>query len=200
VKQAGKYIEIPRSENIATTDLIERILNGKRGPVGFSLSVKRVLQFAKNMEIYNNRKNVYLAGHFDLFHPGHVEILKRVKGVFSDANLVVGVVSRADRDVLTEGERMISLLSCKYVDDVVISASTEITEEFMNSFKIAIVVKIENHADFQEYAENVKMPAQVQITTINCGDVLTTADEIKNRILDRSLIFVERNNRKLNRF
>ena len=192
VKKAGKYIEIPRSENIATTDLIDRILYDKTHSVGFSLSARRVCQFAKNTEI-SWQKNTYIFGHFDLFHPGHVEILRRAKLACPESNLIVGVIPRPSVDVLTEGERLISLMSCRFVDDVVIRASSDLNPEFVHAFNISSLILVNNHPDFVSQLFTTK---DVAVITLDGSDVTTHSHEIKQRIISQSPVFVERNKRK----
>jgi len=89
---------------------------------------------------------VYMDGAWDLFHVGHVEVLRkaREKGTY----LLVGVhddltINRAKGDnhpLMNLHERVLSVLSCKYVDEVVIGAPWCITPEMVDLLHISVVV------------------------------------------------------------
>jgi glycerol-3-phosphate cytidylyltransferase len=61
-------------------------------------------------------------GTFDLFHPGHVQLLKRARELGS--RLVVGLstdefnAKKGKRSVMSFDERKMVLESCRYVDEV----------------------------------------------------------------------------------
>ena len=72
---------------------------------------------------------VYTGGTFDLFHSGHVNLLKRCREVAGENGKVVVALNTDDfifqfknkKPVCSEQERMEVLLSCKYVDEVVMN-------------------------------------------------------------------------------
>ena len=72
---------------------------------------------------------VYTGGTFDLFHSGHVNLLKRCKEVAGHDGKVVIALNTDDfifqfknkKPICSEQERMEVLLSCKYVDEVVMN-------------------------------------------------------------------------------
>jgi glycerol-3-phosphate cytidylyltransferase len=70
------------------------------------------------------KKNVYVLGVFDLFHVGHLQLLKTAKGL--GEKLVVGInsdelVRKYKREpIIPEIERLLILESCKYIDEVFI--------------------------------------------------------------------------------
>ncbi len=72
-------------------------------------------------------KTVYVAGTWDLFHPGHVNILKtaqefgRVVVAVSTDELVKK--KKGTYPVMSLKERMDVIRSCKYVDSVVVQSS-----------------------------------------------------------------------------
>ena len=78
-------------------------------------------------------KVVYIAGSFDLLHNGHIEQLRKAKelgdflyvGVWADN--VVNQYRGSNYPILSLHERVLMVLACKYVDDVVIGASYEVT-------------------------------------------------------------------------
>ena len=99
-------------------------------------------------------------GVFDLFHVGHVRLLKRAKEMFKE------VVATIDSDELTakekrkpifnQNERVEILKACRYVDDVVVidrsygphALDPVKVDEFMEQYKIDAVFVA---ADDEEY-------------------------------------------------
>jgi glycerol-3-phosphate cytidylyltransferase len=72
---------------------------------------------------------VYTGGTFDLFHSGHVNLLKRCKDVAGQYGTVIVSLNtdefiqqyKGKPPVCSDAERKAVLLSCKYVDDVVMN-------------------------------------------------------------------------------
>jgi len=80
----------------------------------------------------------------DLFHIGHVNLLKQAKNVIN--HLIVGVCSDEDcekykrKPVMNYLERLVVIESCKYVDQIVEQPPSIITQEFMDQYDIDLVV------------------------------------------------------------
>jgi len=89
-------------------------------------------------------KVVYIDMVADLFHQGHVNILKRAReqGDF----LIVGIISDKDVEsykripILTMEERIAVVESCRYVDRVIPSAPLKITPEYLKELNVDIIV------------------------------------------------------------
>lgn len=72
---------------------------------------------------------VYNGGTYDLFHSGHVNILKRCKDIAGPDGKVIVALNTDDfvyqfknkKPICSEEERKAVLLACKYVDDVIIN-------------------------------------------------------------------------------
>ena len=71
---------------------------------------------------------VYTGGTFDLFHSGHVNLLKRCREVAGSGLVVVSLNTddfiwqfKNKRPICSEEERREVLLACKYVDEVVMN-------------------------------------------------------------------------------
>lgn len=83
-------------------------------------------------------KRVLTCGTFDLFHMGHVNILRRAKEKCD--YLIVGVSSdKCNREknkssVIGEKDRMDVVLSCKYVDEVFLEDSLNEKENYVKKF------------------------------------------------------------------
>ncbi len=85
---------------------------------------------------------VYIGGSFDLMHAGHLERLKKARemgtfvyaGVWS--NETANYFKGSNHPILSLHERVLMVLACSYVDDVIIGAPYHIGEELINSLHI----------------------------------------------------------------
>ena len=72
-------------------------------------------------------KRIFCDGIFDLFHEGHVEHLKKIKNMFGDVYLIVGVLSDKQateykrKPIYNESQRISLVKNCKYVKKVITS-------------------------------------------------------------------------------
>ncbi len=145
-------------------------------------------------------KVVYVDGGFDLFHVGHVEFLRVARqlgtylmvGIHSDAD--VNLHRGANLPIMTLQERVLGVLSCRYVDEVIIGAPYAVTNDMMDSLKIAVVasgaVGCEDPNDAYKDAR-----ARGIWTQIHTPVTLTSSDVI-NRILANYGKYAERNRKK----
>ncbi len=89
-------------------------------------------------------KIVYIDMVADLFHKGHVNILKKAKE--QGDILIVGIHSDKDVEsykrvpIMTMEERISVVESCKYVDKVIPNAPLVVTPEYLNSIGAEIIV------------------------------------------------------------
>ncbi|RZC13762.1 Ethanolamine-phosphate cytidylyltransferase isoform C [Glycine soja] len=169
-KKAGRYKQIKRTEGVSSTDIVGRILSSLRDQKNcddhngtevkpqeenqsqashiaqFLPTSRRIVQFSNGKGPGPNSRIVYIDGAFDLFHAGHVEILKRARelGDF----LLVGIHSdetvsehRGNHyPIMHLHERSLSVLACRYVDEVIIGSPWEITNDMITTFNISVVV------------------------------------------------------------
>ncbi|CUR59753.1 conserved hypothetical protein [metagenome] len=104
---------------------------------------------------------VYVDMVGDLFHAGHVALLREARR--HGDRLVVGVLSDEvaasykRRPIMTLAERVAVIESCRWVDEVVPDAPFKVTEEFLVEHRITTVV----HGDdlTVEGAETIYGPA-----------------------------------------
>ncbi|NUR00122.1 MAG: adenylyltransferase/cytidyltransferase family protein [Streptomyces sp.] len=88
--------------------------------------------------------NVYVDMAGDLFHPGHVALLKAARA-FGD-RLIVGVLSDEvvatykRRPIMSLAERVTVIEACRYVDAVIPDAPYRVTTDFLDEHDIAVVV------------------------------------------------------------
>jgi cytidyltransferase-like protein len=132
---------------------------------------------------------VYVDMVGDLFHPGHVALLKAARD-FGDW-LIVGVLSDETassykrRPIMSLDERVTVIKACRYVDEVVPDAPYRITAEFLDEHDIAVVV----HGDdlspeaIEEVFGPVSATGRLRLVTYTAG--ISTTDLIL-RVLDRT--------------
>lgn len=87
---------------------------------------------------------VYVDMVGDLFHAGHVALLREARR--HGDRLVVGVLSDEvaasykRRPIMTLAERVAVIEACRWVDEVIAGAPFEVTEEFLDEHRITTVV------------------------------------------------------------
>ena len=94
-----------------------------------------------------NAKIVYVDGSWDMFHAGHISFLKKAKdhgdylivGVHSD--VVVNEHEGSNMPIMNVHERVLSVLGCRFCDDVLIDAPYSITKEMIASLNITVVCR-----------------------------------------------------------
>jgi len=89
-------------------------------------------------------------GAFDLFHVGHVETLKKARelGTFMYVGIhddkTVNMYRGRNYPIMNLHERVMNVLSCKYVDDVVIGAPWDVSGDLIKVLNIHVVVSGSN--------------------------------------------------------
>ena len=82
-------------------------------------------------------KTVYGDMVGDMFHKGHVNLLRRMSEM--GEKVIIGIISDENCEtykrtpICTLEERMAVIQACKYVDEVIPNAPLIVTEEFMNN-------------------------------------------------------------------
>ena len=112
---------------------------------------RRLMQFAEGKSPKPDDTIVYICGAFDCFNAGHVDALKKARE-YGDF-LLVGVhdddTVNAKRGsmfpIMNLHERVLSVLSCKYVDEVIIGAPWIITRDMITTMNIKVVVYGTHH-------------------------------------------------------
>jgi len=145
-------------------------------------------------------KIVYIDGAFDLFHVGHVHALKQAKelgdflivGVHSDQEL--NAIRGTNYPIMNLHERALCVLSCKYADEVIIGAPIDVSDDFIDQWKVNFVV----HGDENdEYAPSLPDPYRFAkergiYRAIKATEGLTTQSIIE-RILQNRAKYAKRN-------
>lgn len=181
-KQAGKYQSIPRTEGVSTTDIVGRMLlmttdhhcesenmtneddNNDVTRCSLLCDQSKFLTTSRMLRLFSagmkspadGMRVIYMDGGWDMFHCGHVSILKEAKergdylivGIHSDT--VVNRVRGFNLPLMNVHERVLSVLGCRFVDDVLIDAPYVVTPEMISSLNIAEVVHGTNSDNFGE--------------------------------------------------
>jgi len=193
------------------TDVVVKMSEGHQpktspytGVSQFLPTSKRIVQFSEGKEPKTTDKIVYIDGAFDLFHVGHVGILREAKklgdyllvGVLPDN--VVNEKKGGGWPVMNLHERVLSVLSCRYVDEVIIGAPWKITEEFVKSQKIKVVIHgtVNDPAYVADAEDSFEVPRKLGILkTVQSPRKITTS-EIVERIIRNRQQYEERNRKK----
>lgn len=210
VKEAKRYQQIARTAGISTTDLVKRMLPKNNdilattspwtGAQNFFLSTEKISQFSNGKTRKSTDKVVYVGGAFDVLHVGHVEFLKRAKeqgdyvivGLHTDE--IVKKYKGNKYPIMNLQERVLNVLSCKYVDDVIFGAPYAINADLIDHFNVDVVchgqIKISDDSELQDpYLVPKKLG---KFILIDSGSTMTT-EKIVERIIRNRMEYENRN-------
>lgn len=134
-------------------------------------------------------KTVVTYGTFDLFHVGHVRLLKRLKSLGD--RLVVGLSSdefnlvKGKKTIIPYADRREVLLSCRYVDEVFEENTWEQKRQDLLREQAAIFAIGDDWAgkfdDLQDIVEVLYLPRTKDISTTELKTVIHQINEEKLR-------------------
>ena len=127
-------------------------------------------------------KRVYADMVGDLFHLGHINMLKQAReygdylivGIHSDKT----VESYKRKPILSENERYEMVKNCKLVDEVITNAPLVITQDYIKENKIDVVI----HGDDTNilFSEQHKIPLEMGIMKyVKYTEGISTSEIIK---------------------
>ncbi|VVU94777.1 Cytidylyltransferase-like [seawater metagenome] len=130
---------------------------------------------------------VYVDMVADLFHSGHITFFKKIKKIYPDSNLYVGLMSDEDathykrKPILNINERKTCVEACRYVEKVFVNAPMPITKNFILENKIEYVI---HGDDIKEASRNYwyKIPLEMKIYKEIEYTQGTSTTDIINRI------------------
>ncbi|XP_020594107.1 ethanolamine-phosphate cytidylyltransferase-like isoform X2 [Phalaenopsis equestris] len=169
---------------------------------------RRIVQFSNGKSPDPHARIIYIDGAFDLFHAGHVEILRLAKalgdfllvGIHTDQTVRSSGFNRgAHRPIMNLHERSLSVLACRYVDEVIIGAPREISKDMITTFNISLVVHgtiAENMDYIKERSNPYSIPMDMGIFKIIESPLDITTSTIIKRIVANHEAFQKRNERK----
>ncbi|GAV77503.1 CTP_transf_2 domain-containing protein [Cephalotus follicularis] len=166
---------------------------------------RRIVQFSNGKGPGPDARIVYIDGAFDLFHAGHVEILRVARelgdfllvGIHNDQT--VSAKRGAHRPIMNLHERSLSVLACRYVDEVIIGAPWEISRDTITTFNISLVVHgtIAENNDFQKENGNpYSIPMSMGIFKVLESPLDITTTTIIKRIVSNNEAYQKRNEKK----
>ncbi|KAF6021009.1 Pect [Bugula neritina] len=143
---------------------------------------------------------LYVAGDFDLFHVGHVDFLEKVSqegdfiivGLHED--LLVRKYKGHNYPIMNLHERVLSVLACRYVSEVVIGAPYSVDKALMDHFKIDLVLC--PIASEEKVDDPYAYPRSLgKLKEIDCKALLRTEDVVE-RVRVNEHIYRARNAKK----
>ncbi|XP_020241710.1 ethanolamine-phosphate cytidylyltransferase [Asparagus officinalis] len=166
---------------------------------------RRIVQFSNEKGAGPDARVVYIDGAFDLFHAGHVEILRLARelgdfllvGIHTDQT--VSSTRGAHRPIMNLHERSLSVLACRYVDEVIIGAPWEVSKDMITTFNISLVVHgtIAENMDFlKEKSNPYEVPIEMGIYRQLESPLEITTSTVIKRIVANHDAYLKRNEKK----
>ena len=218
---AGKFKVFKRTEGISTTDLVGRMLlctkQHYKGPEDFDVASaapesalrqfpttsRKIVQFSNNCTPKPDDKVVYVDGAFDLFHIGHMRVLERARkfgtylivGIHEDA--VVNKEKGLNYPIMNLNERVLGVLSCRHVDEVVMGVPYAVTNEIIDGLGVSVVVA----GKFRDSIDGAPDPYQIPkergiFQEVESESDLTT-EKVISRVLEHRKQLLERQAKKI---
>ncbi|CAD6258592.1 unnamed protein product [Miscanthus lutarioriparius] len=166
---------------------------------------RRIVQFSNSRGPGPDSRIVYIDGAFDLFHAGHVEILRLARelgdfllvGIHTDQT--ISSTRGRHRPIMNLHERSLSVLACRYVDEVIIGAPWDVSKDMITTFNISLVVHgtIAENMDFTEDDSNpYAVPKAMGIYRRLESPLDITTSTIIRRIVANHEAYQKRNEKK----
>ncbi|KAH7288475.1 hypothetical protein KP509_31G027600 [Ceratopteris richardii] len=166
---------------------------------------RRIVQFSNGKGPGPQARIIYMDGAFDLFHAGHVEILHRARelgdfllvGIHTDQT--VSSNRGPHHPIMNLHERSLSVLACRYVDEVIIGAPWTITKDMITTFNISLVVHgtvAENSDLLNEEDDPYKAAKELGIFKLIESPMDITTTTIIKRIVANHEAYKKRNEKK----
>lgn len=164
---------------------------------------QRIVQFSDGKEPNSGDKIIYAPGAFDLFHVGLLDFLEAAKkqgdylivGLHTDQ--VVNRYKGSNYPIMSLHQRVLSVLACRHVDQVIIGAPYTVTSELLDQFKVDLVVHGETKIMGDENGKDpFKMPKEKGLFKVVASGSPLTTHAIVQRIIKNRLLFEERNKKK----
>jgi ethanolamine-phosphate cytidylyltransferase len=168
-------------------------------------TARRIAEFSSRRPVTDKDTVVYIDGAFDLFNVAHASTLKKARelgtylivGIYDDET--VNDLKGSNYPIMNLHERVLNVCSCKWVDDVVIGAPREISEDMIKTLNIKIIAQGSHTSS--KHSENIH---RIDVEVIEKSGLaifkevesdwpyLTTA-EIAKRIAENRILFMNRN-------
>jgi len=134
-----------------------------------------------------NKKVGFTCSCFDLFHAGHIMMLKEAKS--NCDYLIVGLqtdptIDRPEKNkpIQSVFERFVQLDSCKYVDEVIVYATETELLDILRSYPIDVRIVGDEYADKQFTGKDLNMEIYY-----NRREHSFSTTELRGRVIKRHL-------------
>nr|ACO12188.1 Ethanolamine-phosphate cytidylyltransferase [Lepeophtheirus salmonis] len=165
---------------------------------------QKIMQFSSSQTPKSTDKIIYVDGAFDLFHIGHLDFLEKaasqgdylIVGLHTDP--VVNKYKGLNYPIMNLHERVLSVLSYRCVNEVVIGAPYVVTKDLINHFKVDLVVggEFPHSPDAETGKDPYEVPKELgKFKVVNSNNPLTT-EKLVERILKRREDYINRNKKK----
>ncbi|CAI0387235.1 unnamed protein product [Linum tenue] len=203
-KKAGRYKQIKRTEGVSSTDIVGTQSHSSHVSQ-FLPTSRRIVQFSNGKGPGPNARVVYIDGAFDLFHAGHVEILRKAKqlgdfvlvGIHTDQ--IVSEQRGRYYPIMHLHERSLSVLACRYVDEVIIGAPWEVSRDVITTFNISLVVHgtvAERNSSSPGGSDPYAVPKAMGIFRMLDSPKDITTTSVTKRIIANHEAYTKRNAKK----
>ena len=169
----------------------------------FLASSSRISAFSNNRIPTKNDVVVYIDGIFDLFHVGHISALKHARelGTFLYVGLYDDETVRRRKGkyfpLMNLQERVLNVLSCKYVDDILIGAPWKITKQVLKSLNVSYVVMTENTKFAEKEFNRYDIPKELGIFKEIKTDTDYTTDDLMKTIVKQQVQLENQNKNRI---
>lgn len=195
-----------RVESFCESDKGEKVEKSPwTGVSQFLQTSNKIQQFTTPSDPQPGDKIVYVTGAFDLFHVGHLDFLEKVYNMYESTYLIVGLhsdqeVNRyrgANHPIMNLNERTLSVLACRYVNEVVIGAPYTIDKNVMEHFNVDVVVHGSTNVLPDAHGNDpYAYPKEQNKFEINLSGNDMNTEGIIERIIANRANFAERNKKK----
>lgn len=212
------HVDVMNSSSSRTDVVPAETVNGKivgsplpaRRPFSrvstFLPTTRRLIQFAGETRApKHGDRVVYCDGTFDMFHAGHIETLRKAResgdfllvGIHDDAT--VNARKGSNFPIMNVHERTLAVLSCRYVDEVIIGAPWCISQDMIKTMNISVVVHGGHQGDSKSvdnFVDPYEVPRRMNILRKVQSESELTVQVVLDRIVSHREAFVKRNIKK----
>jgi len=139
------------------------------------------------MDENRSHQNIYVIGVFDLFHRGHLELLKRARALGERLIVAINsddmVANYKRRPFFSEEDRLALVEACKYVDEAFIIREYD-NKEYIRKYHIEVIVHGDDWAK-ESYMTQIRVDQefmaenQVKLHLVSYTNGISTSDLIK---------------------
>ncbi len=181
IKDSGKYVPVPSTIGISTTNLIYRLKcqmdNKKFNTCNDTVYLKNILNKVKSVDKQINMcKCIYIINDFDMFNRKHIEYIQ--KYLYNDVD-IIAVIKRDDnvKYIYNELETSIILNSINIIDKVIYY------EEMEKELTKCSVIKKESI--IYEYPDFTKFQKKIDKETLK----IEKNDKLKKEYIDTNIYY-----------